>query len=174
MKSINCNTYGKRVNINNLATWCEINFNENANPASNGGSLYLNNVKIEDLNIPETIHEISDYAFYGMDSLLTINILGKDTIFYENSFSNCKNVESLISYASIPDFAFYVDSTYPVTESQLKTVELYSPSIGEEAFFNNNNLTKVILHDTITSIGNGAFYSCNKLYQVISKSINPI
>ena len=150
-----------------------MDFNGSPNPASNGGSLYLNNVKIENLSIPETVSEISDYAFYGMDFLLSIEILGKDTIFYENSFFNCKNVESLISYASIPDFAFYVDSTYPVTESQLKRVELYGFSIGEKAFFNNNNLTKVILHDTITSIGDGAFYSCNKLYQVISESINP-
>ena len=172
LKSINCPS-GLRVNINNLATWCEIDFNE-SNPASNGGSLYLNNVKIEKLSIPETITEISDYAFYGMDSLLSIEILGKDTIFYRHSFSNCKNVEYLKSYASIPDFAFRVDSAVPVIESNLKTVELYGSTIGERAFYNNNNLTKVILHDTITNIGNGAFYSCDNLYQVVSKSINPI
>lgn len=164
LKSINCPS-GLRVNINNLAAWCNIDFNE-SNPASNGGSLYLNNVKIENLSIPESVTRISDYAFYGMDSLLSIEILGKDTIFYEHTFSNCNNVESLISYASIPDFAFYANP-------KLKTVDLYGSSIGEEAFYKNSNLTKVILRNTITSIGEGAFYNCYKLYQVISESTNP-
>lgn len=173
IKHIRCAIDKRNVYINDLISWCNIDFNGNPNPASNGGHLYLNNIEITNLEIPEEVSKISNYAFYDINSITHINILGTNTIFYEHTFSNCKNLEYLKSYASIPDNAFYIESN-PNIESKLKTVDLYCSTIGEEAFYNNNNLTKVILHDAITSIGNGAFYSCNKLYQVVSKSTNPI
>jgi hypothetical protein len=128
----------------------------------------LNYIEITNLEIPENILKISDYAFYNINSITHVNILGTNTIFSKYSFANCENLEYLKSYSSIPEKAFYGSN------SKLKTVDLYCSTIGEEAFYDNRNLTKVILHDTVTSIGNGAFYSCDNLYQVISESKNPI
>lgn len=168
LTEIDCKLDGLEVYIKDLSSWCGINFNDRPNPASNGGKLYLNYVEITNLEIPENILKISDYAFYNINSITHVNILGTNTIFSKYSFANCENLEYLKSYSSIPEKAFYGSN------SKLKTVDLYCSTIGEEAFYDNRNLTKVILHDTVTSVGNGAFYICDNLYQVISESKNPI
>jgi len=38
--------------------------------------------------------------------------------------------------------------------------------IGDEAFFKNNNITSIIIPDSVTSIGKGAFYGCTSLTSV--------
>ena len=106
------------------------------------------------VEIPNSITSIGDYAFYNCSSLTSINIPSLVTSIGSSAFSNCSNLTSVI-------FGY---------NSQLT-------SIGSYVFSNCSNLTNVTFGENsqLTSIGSGAFSDCSNLINIdISSGLTSI
>lgn len=138
------------VHITDLAAWCNIDFdNAMSNPLWYAQNLYLNGKLITALEIPSTVTEIKNYAFYDCRSLTSVTIPDSVTLIGDGAFSGCQNLTSV----TIPD---------SVT------------AIGDVAFSNCSSLTSIIIPDSVTSIGYGAFDMCGLTSFTIPESIASI
>lgn len=110
------------VNIADLASWCEIDFDENvydgayqpgdyqmdSNPLR-GASLLLNGTEVKNLVIPNTVTEIKANAFYGCQSITSVSIPASVTSIGDYAFYQCWNladVSGANSVTNIPKNAF--------------------------------------------------------------------
>ena len=87
-----CNAL-KRVDITDVAKWCYIDFTYyHSNPLYYADNLYLNNEKVTDLVIPESVSEIKDYAFSGCTSIEKMYIPNSVKLIGEHTFFKCENL----------------------------------------------------------------------------------
>ena len=115
--------------ISNIASWCDINFgNDSSNPLYRADSLYIDNVFIQELIIPEGISQIKDYAFYRCPFITTIIIPNTVTSIGKESFVFCEEVSSL-------------------------TIGSGVASIGNNAFRQCDNLNKITIYAPIPPTG---------------------
>ena len=127
------------VYISSIEAWCNISFSDSmANPLYYAENLYLNNELVAEVEIPNTVTEIKDYAFYGYSNLTNLVIGDGVTSIGSSTFRYCSGLTSVI----IPD---------NVT------------SIGSCAFENCTNLTSLGISDSVTSIGDWAFSNSNSI-----------
>ena len=125
-----------------IRQWCGISFEDlTSNPLYYCHSLYIDNVLVTDLVIPNSVTSIGDYAFYGCSGLTSLTIPN--------------------SVISIGDYAFYGCSG--LTSLNIgDSVTL----IGNSAFRNCSGLTSVTVPNSVTSIGGSAFIGCSSLVLV--------
>ncbi len=153
------------VYITDLAKWCVISFgNNSANPLYYAHDLYLNNVLITNLVIPEGVTSIGSEAFRGCSSLTSITIPSSVTSIGSYAFQNCSSLTSITipsGVTSIGSYAFY-------NCSSLSSITIPSSvtSIGDLAFYNCSSLTSVTIPDSVTSIGSEAFRGCSSLTSI--------
>ncbi len=166
--------YCLNCKISDLAAWCKIDFaNGYSLPtAAYEFSLYLNDNKIEDLVIPETIESIKNYAFYGINLKSVtfpkgLKSIGDGAFVLSSGLSSVTFPEGL---QSIGDNAFGTcrDLTTIVIPNSVTT-------IGCRAFAGCTGLTSVVIGDNVTSIGDDSFRSCDNLTTlVIGKSVTSL
>ena len=124
------------VNIEDVATWCKINFvGSHANPLSCADSLYLNGKKVTELVIPNSVTSIGSYAISGCSSLKSVVIPNSVTSIGSSAFSGCSGLTSVVIPNSVT-------------------------SIGDYAFEKCSGLTSVVIPNSVTSIGRAAFGNC--------------
>ena len=131
---------GKTNYTGEVADWCKIKFYHLSSHPSSGSTssnFYINDQKIEDLVIPNSVDSIYDYVFYRFNFTF-VTIPNSVTSIGDWAFAGCKYLTSL----TIPN---------SVT------------SIGEEAFRDCTSLTSVSLGNSVKSIGRSAFYYCYSL-----------
>jgi len=129
------------VNVTDLSAWCGITFGSyNANPLYYAGALYVNDVLVTDLVIPNDVTAIGYATFYGCNSLVSVTIP-----------SNVK---------TIGRGAFYGSSVETVTIAD--GVE----TIGFGAFYECEALSNITIGNTVKTIGNYAFYGCDALAEI--------
>ena len=88
----NCNNLTS-VYIKDLATWCNIQFNNyNSNPLNSGANLYINGQLATDITIPDSITSIGDYVFYNCDNLISITIPDSVTDIGNCAFWRCNSL----------------------------------------------------------------------------------
>lgn len=91
-----CNGLTK-AEISDLAVWCGVAFeDEDANPLKYAKHLYFNGEEITELNIPDGIERIADYAFYGCAALIGVTIPDSVTGIGSEAFVLCGNLTSII------------------------------------------------------------------------------
>lgn len=130
------------VHISDLAAWCKISFGDgSSSPLRVGKRLWLSGELVERLVIPDSISSISEGAFEGCTSILTLTF-----------GTGIKN---------IPAYAFY-----NCTSLQEITIPEGVESIGEWAFYSNSSLKSVSIPDSVTAIGSDAFRDCKRLSSV--------
>ena len=163
-----------RVDISDIAAWCAIKFSySDGNPLYYAKNLYLNGELVTDLEIPDSVTCVGNYAFYNCDSLTSVTIPNSITSIGDSAFSSCDSLTSVTipdSVTSIGKSAFfYCTSLTSVTIPDSVT------SIGPYAFEYCTSLTSVTIGDSVTSIGSSAFSSCDSLTSVtIGDSVTSI
>lgn len=183
-----------KVNISNISSWCKIKFNEPySNPLCYAHNLYLNNSKITNLIIPNSITDIGNYAFYNCSSLNSINIPNSVTSVGESAFEGCsgltsininKNIENigLHAFNNCPNISYIIINSNAIlsktytSSSSLKDifgnqVANYIigddvKSIGNYAFYNYTGLTSITIPNNVTKILNNAFEGCTGLTSI--------
>ncbi len=128
-----------KVNITDIAAWCNIAFGSNdANPLCYAKHLFVNDVEVTDLVIPNSVTSIGSSAFYGCYGLTSVTIPNSVTSIRDYAFRDCSSLTSVTIGNSVT-------------------------SIGDEAFYNCSGLTSVTIPNSVTSIGDYAFYDCSSL-----------
>ncbi len=183
----NCSSL-KAVYITNLAAWCNIAFlNEFANPLSNAHYLYLNNIIVTKLNIPNSVTQIKQYAFHNNAAITHIDIPNSVKNIGQNAFSGCSSLTSINlpnSITSINENVFSgcialvtVHIPSDVTSigysafsgcTSLKSIDIPSnvTNIGSSAFSGCTSLTSIDIPSNVTNIGSSAFYGCTSLASI--------
>ena len=152
------------------------------------------------VTIPNSVTSIGDFAFYICDSLTSVTIPNSVTSIGENAFDYCLSLTSVTipnSVTTIGNYAFAecsslinieVDSDnsnysskdgvlfdknkskliqYPIGNQRTEyTVPNSVTSIGDGAFYNCSSLTSVTIPDSVTSIGYSVFKDCKNLKDV--------
>ena len=99
---------------------------------------------VDTFNIPNSVTEIGEYAFYGCTSLERIHIPDSVTEIGDSTFQRCISLNEVV----IPD---------SVTE------------IGDDAFEECTSLEKVHIPDSVTEISYSAFQRCIHAFFKVSK-----
>lgn len=175
-----------RVQIDDIASWCRIVFgNSNANPLSYAGELYIDDVLMTELVIPDGLTSIQDFAFYGAQSIRSITVDDDVNTIGQSAFYQCSNltkvcISDLSSWCKISfenassNPLYYAKNLYlnDVAVSELTIPEDVS-EIHDYAFNNCTTLSKLTINDSIERIGKSAFARCVKLAEIYSWGINP-
>lgn len=84
----------KEVHIADMAAWCQIAFdNSSANPLCYAHNLYLNDTKVETMEIPEGVESISQYAFIDATCVKQVVLPKSLSGVAANAFSGCSGIE---------------------------------------------------------------------------------
>ena len=129
------------------------------------------------VNVPTDITKIGDYAFYGCSKLTSLNETGSisipatvksigDYAFYNDSLISAVSIANNSSLESIGDYAFYnlpLLSKWGSDTSGTLNIPNGTESIGVSAFENAKLIKKVVVADSVTSIGSFVFAGCSSL-----------
>ena len=184
----------KKVNYTgDVKSWVSISME--SNPIVYSKNLYLNDVLLTDLVLPDGITTISDafahdtcltsvtisnsitsigeYAFSGCSGLTSVTIGNSVTSIGYRAFLDCKRLTSITipnSVTSIGSWAFF--RCYGLTSV---TIGNSVTSIGWDAFYDCGHLTSITIPNSVTSIEEGAFSGCSGLTSItIGNSVTTI
>ena len=193
--------------------------NENKCYSSVNGVLFDKDKKIiiaypaeksgESYEIPDSVTSISNGAFWGCSSLTSVTIPDSVTSIGEEAFAECTGLTSIVIpegvkeikenpflmcyslqgievneknkyYLSENGVIFYKDKKTIIAYPTGKSGESYEipdsvTSIGNSAFWGCSSLTSVTIPDSVTSISYGAFSRCTSLTSItIPKNVSSI
>ena len=186
----------KKVIVKDIAAWCKIDFvvvysgngDNITNPLYYAGHLYSDeNTEITNLVIPNSVTSIGDNAFRGCSGLASVTIPNSVTDIGYYAFYDCSGLKKVI----VKDIAAWCNIKFGYNANPLSyAYHLYSDenteitdlvipnsvtSIGETAFFRCSGLTSVTIPNSVTSIGNYAFSGCSGLTSItIGNSVTSI
>ena len=142
-----------------------------------GGYAFYGCTGLTSVTIPDSVTSIGDSAFDGCTGLTSVTIPESVTSIGDGAFEDCTRLTSITVDVNNPNYSsdeygvlFNKDKTeliqYPVGN---KRTEYKIPdsvtSIGDSAFY-NTGLTSITIPDSVTSIGDSAFYHCTRLTSV--------
>ena len=116
------------------------------------------------VTIPDSVTTIGYYAFIECSSLTSVTIPDSVTTIGDGAFADCSSLQEFKGkFASDNGRCLIVDGTLnsfaPAGLSEY-TIPDSVTEIGDNAFYNCYNLTSVTIGDSVTTIGNEAFQDC--------------
>ena len=164
------------VYITDISAWCGIKFVDSySNPLCKASNLYLNGKLVEDLIIPEGVIAITNYAFRGCKSLISVVIPDSVTSIGDYAFYVCANLQSIYIGSGVTSISSlnlygcnsltgiwfdennpnYFSDSYGVVYTKDMTELVEVPVAGLTGDYN--------ILEGITSIPIAAFSGCTKL-----------
>lgn len=147
---------------------------------------------LESISIPNQVTTIGEFTFYDCNSLRIVNLSEKITTIRESAFENCTSLKSINipkGTTTIEDYAFFncydlesIVLPIGITEigyqafaySGLKSADIGTQNIGEEAFYNCERLENVNIQEGTQLIEKSAFQRCFNLKNVEIKEVTTI
>lgn len=129
------------------------------------GSHYTKNFEnAVSIEIPNSVREINDYAFFNCENLTSVIIPDSVIVVGFCAFSQCDSLSSI----SIPSSVLSIDEMAFADCDILKDIYFSEGliTVGERAFWNCVSLENIIIPNSATSIGDYAFSECNNLKSV--------
>ena len=153
----NCSSLTKVNYLGTIDSWAQIEFGISySNPIRYAKNLYINDVLVTEAVLTSAT-KISSYAFYGCNSLTSVVIPDSVTSIGDYAFYGC-----FIESATLPTTAI---SSIP--KSKLKEVIITGgESLDKNAFRGCESLTSIVVPNSVTSMGDLAFYKCTSLTKV--------
>lgn len=160
-----------RVNINNLANWCNVEFE--STPLEYAHSIFINDQEVIDLVIPSSVTKINNNAFNGCSNIKSLTLSENTQTIGEGSFYGCSSLENInfgTKLKTIGASAFSGCSSL-----SLINIPNSVDSIGYYAFSRCINLESFIIPSSIKTLERGVFYNCSGLKNIsIPNSVNSI
>jgi hypothetical protein len=138
------------------------------------------------ITIPSTINKIDDHAFWNCKKLEAITLPEKISFVGDAAFFGCSSLQS-INIAGRSDYYSTKDGVlfrrkdrcllaYPAGKSEdIYHIPQGAERIDEMAFAKNIHLKTVIMPDSVSSIGENAFWACKGLVDIsLSKALTSI
>ena len=133
--------------------------------------------KLTSVTIPNSVTEIEKYAFQDCRSLTSITIPNSITSIGNNAFFRCSSLTSVtINSDAIVNKAYSSSSNISRIFGSQVTKYIIGDEvtgIGNYAFQNCSSLTSIIIPNSVVSIGEKAFYYCPSLTSVTCEAITP-
>lgn len=164
----------REVHIKSLEKWCDISFLDyDANPLQFAHNLYLNDNLITDLVIPESVSEISAYAFVGGTCFQKVVFHDGVTSIGYGAFRGCSGLVDLEIPNTMTTIASY--TYFGCTGIKNLVIPEGVETIYYSAFENCTGLTSVSIPSSVKTILNRAFKGCTGLTELtIPNSVTAI
>ena len=173
-----CSGLTKVNYLGNVDKWVEIDFNDyDSNPTYYAKDLYLNNELLTDVKIT-TADSIKNLAFYNCQSIKSVEIGNSVKSIGNAAFYNCSGLIKVNYLGTVDkwveiDFddydsnpTYYAKDLYINNELLTDVKITTADSIKKYAFYNCQSIKSVEIGESVTSIGEDAFYGCDKLRKV--------
>ena len=177
--------YRVSVNIPETVTYNDVTYSV----TSIGERAFYKCSRLTSVTIPNSVTSIGEYAFYYCTNLTSVTIGNSVTSIGKDAFNGCEGLKKVI----VPDIAawcgiefkggeyanplYYARHLYSDETTEITNLIIPNSvtSIGDGAFRHCRGLTSVTIGNSVTSIGHGVFYNCRGLTSVtIGNSVTSI
>uniref|UniRef100_A0A6C0JZV4 Uncharacterized protein n=1 Tax=viral metagenome TaxID=1070528 RepID=A0A6C0JZV4_9ZZZZ len=169
------------MNYTSLPNLGSVFFDDPVNVTSIEDYAFYNFSHISQIIIPPNVTNIGKNAFAGCTSLNSINIPSSVQTLYTDAFYRCASLHAILyekntNITSIEIPSGYTNITKNIGNMNADTLPNLGSvtfdntskvtSIGDNAFYNFSQLSKIIIPSSVTSIGDNAFAGCTSLNSI--------
>ena len=139
---------------------------------------------LTNIAIPNSVTTIGEYAFFSCSNLVTIMIgnsvttIGNEAFLFCGSLRQIDVAENNLFFSSIEGVLFNKNKDtlirFPMAKSSSYTIPNEVTSISDYAFYFCSRLAGVIIHDSVTTIGEYAFSGSSLFNVTIGNSVTSI
>ena len=156
----------------NCTSLRSVSFGEGSNINHISDSAFSGCVKLNSINIPNSVRTIERQAFKGCESMTSIALPDGLSTINDGAFYGCSALESISIPDSVTDMG--CETFYGCTSLSDVKLSEYLNDIGEYAFYDCENLKAIVIPYYIGTIGSYAFASSGLTEITIPDTVSAI